>query len=178
MSENWLNEDGLLVRFGPRKSESGSPAVENSRGALQTMIFEIGFDLDTPQDQRLNGDTRQVPLKEGDYIERVRVQVEEAFTGAATVDVGLETKDKTAIDPTALAAAAPLAVANAVDADSGTLVGAPVPDVDGPAYVTVAFDAPPTAGRARVLVDYLPRAGGLVQGEIGSGTGPSVDASA
>lgn len=178
MSENWLNEDGLLVRFGPRKAESGSPAVENSRGALQTMIFEIGAGLDTPQDQRLDGDTRQVPLKEGDFIERVRVQVEEAFAGASTVDVGLETKDKTVIAADALAAAADLTTAYAVDVDSGSLVDAPVPDVDGPAYVTVAFDAPPTAGRARVLVDYLPRAGGLVRGEIGSGTGPSVDASA
>ena len=158
---NWMNSDGLNVKFGTTEGAAGAGGEPLEFGGLHKVEVEInGTDI---------GSTaalvdRHTIVPSGARIEKVEVVAETAFTsgGAATLDVGLVDQDEsTEIDDDGLVAALAL---SSIDADGdvvelvqgstghGALVGTTLSNAG---YISVHYGtAAYTAGRAVIRVFY------------------------
>jgi len=162
----WTNSDGLQVPFGQDQArETASLAGKNSNnGPLGYLVFDLNFDdlptytADLNNDGTNNGfSDSDAYVPAGSYITRAWIVVETAFAGGTSYDLGLYQQDGTVIDADGLDAAvavADMAAAEAVDMN-GQLVATQdsIGTADG--YVVVAATGTYTAGKAKVIIEYI-----------------------
>ena len=154
----WINDDGLLVRFGTDKAEvaAGGSYASNAGHLVTDMIVEFG-DVGasaSPLDYNLS-------FGKDSRIEKIEIIVETAFAGAGfALDVGLQRKDyATELDYDGLLAAIALTSLDAAgetteitvgSTGAGALVGTTLANAG---VVTVNHTGTaPTAGKAIVRV--------------------------
>jgi hypothetical protein len=171
--EKWVNQDGLVVRFGPKfpAEENAVPAQAVTAGTLQEVVFNI------PDATRLattatfaNGglDERGVKLPNGAVIESAIFYGEVSFTtgSSATLNVGTYRVDGTVTnggDADGLFAAAALNTLEAGDrtVGAGAQIGATLAitaptgrDDDGVFVAATTSTGTFTAGKGRIVITY------------------------
>ena len=158
----WLNNDGLFVRFGNDKAKVLGGGSYAHGGPNTVLEFDLtGTDVaatTTEIDANLN-------VGSGGIIAKVEIFVEAAFTsgGAATLDIGFNKKDGTALDAEGLVAALALTAIDAVGetteltlgaTGAGALVGTALSEIGviTANYGTAAYTA--GASKVRIYVSY------------------------
>lgn len=158
----WENDDGLVIGFGARSIEGKRGGNVRTSGEKEQYVVEFSYD-DLPEGTALVGaDGSYVRLPDNALILDAYLEVLEAFAGGTSYDIGLDQADGTAIDVDGLWDALVLADINAVGArsvasahagtNSGALTNAAITD---PAVLIVTATGSFTAGRARVVVEYI-----------------------
>jgi hypothetical protein len=158
---DWLNNDGLLVKFGTEEAVPAMVGTYREAGAIRGLM-EINLDLKTLVDTpTILSDTSKLP--EGALIERLHViATETAVGGASILDLGVVEEDRVSNhDDDALLAAIALADYNSIGNDNvytqgdpghGVLVGNVLPKSY---YVTGSWDgAAFTAGKLKIRIYY------------------------
>jgi hypothetical protein len=164
---NWLNKDGLYIKFGPEQ------AVPNKTGGYADpadgtqSVLELDIDLTAVgSSPAIVSDVHWLPAYA--RIEKVEVTVLEVADGAnATLNMGLQKKDRaTEIDYNGILADVPETDLDAAEGTvyswttstsggAGNLVGATAGVGPDPGYITVDYDtAAFTAGRIKVKLFY------------------------
>lgn len=163
----WYNSDGLLVRFGQDQARETQSIMAEPRtaGALKHMVVDINFDdlptftTDSNNDgtkNKFSGQDNFIPA--GSYITRAMLVVETAFADGTSYDIGLYDEDGSAIDADGIDAAvatADLAANKAVLCD-GALVGGTATIGAANGYLVVAATGTFTAGKMKLVIEYLP----------------------
>ena len=161
----WQNDDGLTVRFGQdqaRETKSLMAKTSNA-GPYGYMIVDINYDdlptftTDLNNDGTNNGFSDQdAYIPTGSIITKATFIVETAFAGGTHYDVGLYDKAGSAIDLDGIEDDLLLAelAANEAHHANGALVGATVL-VTSDAYLVVAATGTFTAGKAKLVIEYL-----------------------
>lgn len=158
----WENDDGLVVGFGTRVSEGKRGGNVRTSGEKDQYVVEFSYD-DLPEGGALvDADGSYVRLPDNALVLDAYLEVLEAFAGGTSYDIGLDEADGTAIDVDGLWDDLVLADINAVGersvarahggTNSGTLLDAAITD---PAVLIVTATGTFTAGRARVVVEYI-----------------------
>jgi hypothetical protein len=169
---NWLNSDGLYIKYGTDEGVSTADAGEYGTVASGEHVIEINLDLTalTSTEETILNDTVFVPKDA--LITWVEYVVLETADGAnATMDIGLVGRNRAAdIDADGLLVAVPetrlddaagltirfweTSTSPASETGSGALIGT-APTVSG--YICGNYDtAAFTAGRVLIRVAYLP----------------------
>lgn len=94
MPTNWMNNDGLYIRFGSNEATAGRAGEYNVGGPLHWVEATVNLvDLPTATELILS-DTVTIP--NGSRIEKVTISVQTAATsgGSATLDIGLIDQDR------------------------------------------------------------------------------------
>ena len=139
--------------FGPREVERTVPSKTNTAGATEELVLEFDFDkLNSADAGGAAGDNLILDIPADAYIKSSVLFVTEAFVGGTSLTVGSEA------DADGLHTAAQLATANltedAVLVGAGALVGAAWDSA--PSTVEIAASGTFTAGKARLVVEYVP----------------------
>lgn len=174
MATTWMNDDGLLIKYGPDSSESTHRAGEyltyNGKGE---QVIEVTIDLtELTQTETILNDAVKVPTNA--HITSVEVlTVVAALTGTA-IDVGLVKDDRsTEGDYNGFLAAFPTSQMNAIGETSrffethtepasltgtGALIGQEITYTGG-SYISASMtDATSfTAGTVKVRIAYVPK---------------------
>ena len=158
----WVNDDGLVVRFGTEQGTADKAGSPRTAGDVSELVVKItGTDVpstDAPV-------STQVGIPDGAYLMSATLYVSTAFTsgGAATLDIGLFNDDGdgtySANDADGIDAAIAI---TAIDADDdeiacdGALVGTTLAGTgDRPLYVSYGYGtAAYTAGEAELVIQY------------------------
>jgi hypothetical protein len=161
----WQNDDGLTVRFGQDQARETASLMAKtwSVGPLNYMALDLNFDdlptftTDLNNDGTNNGFSDQdAYIPAGSYITRAWIVVETAFAGGTSYNLGFYNQAGTVIDLDGLDAAvavADMGANEAVDCD-GLLVG--TQDLlTADAYLVVAATGTYTAGKARIVIEYI-----------------------
>jgi hypothetical protein len=115
MSTKWINNDGLVVKFGTKEAEVIQAGEETAYGQHREYRAVIDWDdLEAFGTTTLLSDTSAIPS--GAHIDSAEFYVEEAFVGAtATLTLGLYDQDRTtAIDADGIDAAIAVTAIDAV----------------------------------------------------------------
>ena len=171
----WYNNDGLRVPFGKdtARETKGIMAAPSVDGVIQQMVVDInyddlpGFTADLDNDGTLDGFDAQTPfIPAGSYITRAFIIVETAFAGGTSYDIGLYDEDGNVIDADGIDAAVGVAAlgANAAVACDGALVGGTSTVGAKNAYLVVAATGNFTAGKAKLVIEYVPVSVGATVG--------------
>lgn len=158
MSETWVNEDGLLVKFGPTEAAVAKAGEVQPYGNTHLVEFDVLYsDLAAFGTEKILADTVTIP--EGALLEKAEFYVETAFAGAtATLSFGLIDQDRTtAIDADGIDAA--IAVGSLTDGATIACDGDLIGDVLANAGLVTATvgTANFTAGRGKLrLFWYIP----------------------
>lgn len=150
--------NGVRNYFGPVDPKDTKIPAKQSKAKPEIMQIDFRYD-DLPSNSTTDEGILKIP--KGSFLVSARLIVLEAFVsgGLTTVDVGLVQTDGTAIDADGLFAALAKASIDAVGkvaVGAGALVGA-VSSLTVDAQVKVAVATGPfTAGRGRLLVEYIP----------------------
>ena len=154
----YTNNDGLEVRFGSDQGKRGFRAgVTTGAGKRRELVLEIdlvelgangtGFTADLNNDGTNEAfNPSNTPLPIGAVIDQVRVVTIVAPAGGTSYSVGTYKEDGTVVDADGL-----LTDAGAAGAQVGTAVSA----ATGPWYATAKATGTYTAGRVKVIVEYL-----------------------
>lgn len=170
MSVLHTNQDGLTVRYGGANIPSvGFTRATSVFGAVGQLVVDFTFDnlpgydeLDAGGDHG-NADVfsgLQAFVPAGSYIESAYIVVTEEWDSAgnnSTLTIGTYQKDGTVIDLDGIDLAvteAELAVNRAVDCN-GAQVGGTVTVGAEDAYIVAVTANTPTAGAARLVVNYV-----------------------
>lgn len=162
---NWLNQDGLWIRFGDKEGVTAKYGEYKTFGPTRLVEAKIDFsDFAAFGVNSILSNEGEIP--KGAHIEKVEVEVETAFVGAtATLSLGLIGLDRvnlTGLGTTALANAITVATLTLGSITTiqvgaafvGTLVGAggnlTVPGLLTALVGTANF----TAGSAKVRIFY------------------------
>jgi len=161
----WVNDDGLLVRFGldqAKIAREGKVSVKGEEAELVVTI--VGTEVPATASQLLY---KQAGLPQGAHLVSATFYTDVIFTsgGAATLDIGLWSDDGdgtyTVNDANGIDAAVAITAIDAlgeVVACDGALVGTVVPTVTGgrPLVVSVGYGtAAYTAGQGRLVIKYI-----------------------
>lgn len=159
----WLNNDGLLVKFGTEKAVPEVAGEYKTYGATRTVECVLDLTTLTASSAIIAGvDNARFPT--GAQIESVEVVTEVAATGSGAVfNLGFIKNDRsTALDADGLIAALPLASVDAAGertlltvgaSYAGALIGTSLTDV-GP-YLVADYDtAAFTAGKVRIRINF------------------------
>lgn len=165
----WYNNDGLLVRSGQDEARETKSVMAEPRtaGGLKHMVVDINFDdlptftTDSDNDgtnDAFSGQDNYIPA--GSFITRAIFVVETAFAGGTSYDIGLYDEDGTVIDVDGIVDAMLLAeidddVNNAHVCD-GDLVGGILHIGAANGYLVVTEAGTFTAGKGKLLIEYLP----------------------
>lgn len=160
----WVNDDGLIVRFGTEKGTAPKAGVRSTLGDTNQVRVKI-VGTDVPATDAPVEEVPVVALPDGAKITSATLYVNTAFTsgGSATLDLGVFNDDGdgtySANDADGIDAAIAVAAltANAVIACNGALVGgAPLAGTsDRPVYVSYGYNtAAFTAGEADLVIEY------------------------
>jgi hypothetical protein len=157
---NWLNNDGLYIKFGPSEADPTKGGSYKTLGDVRETEVRLVL-KDLTSSAAIIADTTVIP--EGAFIEEVTLEVEVAAAGSSsTLSVGLIKTDRTTnISDTALVAAQTLATIDAAgnrvtligeSGTAGTKVATTLADsgLVTAKYGTAAF----TDGIVRVRVKY------------------------
>lgn len=162
---NWLNSDGLYIRYGDKEGATAKYGEYKTFGPLRLVEVQIDYsDLSAFGTNTILSNEGEIPL--GAHIEKVEVEVETAFAGAtATLSlglIGLNRSTLTGLGTTVLANAITVATLTLGSVTTlivgstfvGSLVGSggnlTVPGLLTALVGTANF----TAGRAKVRVYY------------------------
>lgn len=183
------NSAGLGNRnhYGPRIIDEGQKfgGQVSTGGKVKQIEWVFSYD-DLPDPTNLSMEA-YVPA--GSWIQSARLQVITAFAGGTSYDIGMQQNDGTEIDNDGLWDALLLANINAADevtdavqhagTNSGALVQGKVVSTDiadsftplaNDGYLTVAATGTFTAGKARVIIEYVEpnqdRSGNYVHGGV------------
>ena len=161
----WQNEDGLTVRFGQEQARETQSLMgkTSNNGPYGYMQVDLNFDdlptftTDLNNDGSNNGFSDQdAYIPAGSYITKATIIVEDAFADGTTYNIGLYDQAGTVIDADGIDAAvavADMGANEAVDCD-GLLVS--TQDlVTSDAYLVVAATGTYTAGKAKIVIEYL-----------------------
>lgn len=164
---DWVNNDGLRIRFGTGEAQVGRAGSLASLGAFREVVVDVvAADLKAHDDSTdpttiLDYQTR---IPAGAWLESATLVVETAFAGAtATLDIGLvqasdqeaafTDEDDDGID-SAIAVTAIDAVGDTITCD-GALIGTTLGTDSGGYLVTAeAGTATFTAGTAKLVIKY------------------------
>lgn len=163
----WQNDDGLLVRFEGEQAAPDTPNVPlvNTLGTMHQMVVDVNYDNLPAETSDLNNDGTNdgwngadpyIPA--GSFITRAFIVVETAFAGGTSYNFGLSQLDGTVIDADGIDAAvavAALGSGNVVVCD-GALVGGTATTGSNNAYIKVAATGSFTAGKAKLVIEYIP----------------------
>ena len=163
----WNNEDGLHIRYGSEQATPDVPSLPkvNTLGVLQQMVIDIDYDNLPAETADLDNDgtndgwsNHDTAIPAGSAITRAILVVETAFAGGTSYNFGLSQQDGTVIDADGIdagVATAALAANDVVNCD-GALVGGAATIGANAAYLKVAATGTFTAGKAKLLIEYLP----------------------
>jgi hypothetical protein len=156
MSTNWLNDDGLLIKYGPDRHLDSRPGVIQSNDPVETM--EVPFTYDNLPGA-VNGDYGIVNIPAGAYLVSAYIEVGTQFAGGTSLAIGTEQNDGTAIDADGIFTDAELPLANltvgaVIAASAGADVGTII-DASNDAYVVVTATGTFTAGTAKLVIKYI-----------------------
>ena len=160
----WTNNDGLVVRYGQDQArETKSLMAKTVESPYGYMVVDINYDdLPTFTTDANNDGTNEAfsdqdaYIPAGSYITKATLIVETAFAGGTSYDIGLYNQAGSVIDADGIDAGVALAVMDAnmaVDCD-GLLV-ATQDLVTADAYLVVAATGTFTAGKAKLVIEYL-----------------------
>jgi hypothetical protein len=161
----WQNDDGLTVRYGSDQARETQSLMASplTFGARKQMVVDINYDdlptftTDLNNDGTNNGFSDQdAYIPAGSYITSATLVVETAFAGGTSYNIGLYNQAGTVIDADGIdagVATAALAANLAVDCD-GALVATQAL-VTSDAYLVVAATGTFTAGKAKLVIEYL-----------------------
>lgn len=166
MSETWVNDDGLVVKFGTTEAKDRVIGAINNEGEYQVLTLELdtddtdNFPVDADGSVILN-DNLQIP--EGVLIESVEVVTYEDFDSAGDAfvfDIGVIDTDRSSnADPDALIDAATQSEMNTGGTNVAGWVGSAVGAVTTKnlllTWETTGADA--TAGHAVVRIKWTPQ---------------------
>jgi hypothetical protein len=150
----WTNPDGLEVRFGHDIGKRGFKAgVTTGAGKRRELVLDVdlvalgaggtGFTSDLNNDGTKEAfNPSNTPLPIGAVIDQVRVVTIVAPAGGTSYAVGTYKEDGTVVD------------ADGILTDAGA-AGAQVGTATGPWYVTVDATGTYTAGRVKIVVEYI-----------------------
>lgn len=149
--------NGVRNIFGPVAAADNK--IPSKATKLKTEIVAVDFRYDDlPTNSTTDEGILVIPAKS--FLVSARLEVLEAFAGGTSYDIGLVQTDGTAIDADGLFAALALASINGVGkwaVGAGALVGA-VSSLTLDGQIKVAATGTFTAGRARLIVEYIPSA--------------------
>jgi hypothetical protein len=161
----WTNDDGLQVRFGQdqaRETKSLMAPAWNV-GPVKYMVVDVNYDdlptftADLNNDGTLNGFSDQdAYIPAGSWIKSATFIVETAFAGGTSYDVGTYDLAGSAIDADGIEDDLLLAelAANEAHVCNGAQVGATVL-VTSDAYLVIAATGTFTAGKAKLVIEYI-----------------------
>lgn len=158
MASDWMNNDGLYIKFGAKEAEPAHGGEYRWNGPLTKVEFDIDFDrLEAFGTATFLSDTVTIP--NGVRLEKAELYVETTFTssGSATLDLGLYDTDRaTAYDADGIDSAiaiADLTAGDLIECD-GALVGTTLAN-NTPSLVTATVGtADFTAGKAKLRLYY------------------------
>jgi len=150
-SAHWVNNDGLVVGYGPFDVSNVRPGQNDSGGNTHTLRLKFAWN-DLPTGGGSDSGQPQVPANA--VILEGYIYVTTAFLNTTSLTIGLNTVADVAIDADGLLAAK--AAAALTDetkiALDGALVGTTI--VANPGYI-IAAQANSTAGEAELVVVYM-----------------------
>lgn len=154
-SQDWVNSDGLLVRFGPNQGQRGAKAgVTTGAGKRRELVLEVDLTgaARTIFTADLNGDATNdgfsgldTPLPAGVVILSQRVVNIVNPAGGTSFVVGTYQKNGTVDDDDGIRVAA---------GTDGAQVGT---QLAADRYVAVKTTGTYTAGKVKVIVEYMTR---------------------
>jgi len=145
---------GVTVHYGPRVTTGKYGRYGNDTGLTKTAEWTFDYD-DLPV---AGEDTMGVSIPAYAKITSARLEVLTAFAGGTTYNIGLYTAAGVAIDADGIDAAVALAVMDArgdVVVCDGALVGGVLSVGATAGKLTVAATGTYTAGKARLVVEYV-----------------------
>jgi hypothetical protein len=163
----WQNDDGLTVRFGQDQARETQSLMAKTvqSGPKEYMVVDINFDdlptytTDLNNDGTNNGFSDQdAYIPAGSYITKATLIVETLFAGGTSYNIGLYNQAGSVIDADGIDAAVALTVidgANDVVVCNGDLV-AGILSISADAYLVVAATGTFTAGKAKLVIEYIP----------------------
>ena len=165
MSDQWFNEDGLLVRFGSEQGRetSGFSAVVVTAGAKKQIVIKFtydnlpGFTTDRDNDGTVDGWAElDTCIPANSYITNATLIVTTPFAGGTSITFGTNEMDGTVIDADGLdvIAVANLAANDVVVMDGAQVGGTATVGTDG-AFVRATAAGTFTAGAATVVIEYI-----------------------
>lgn len=161
----WRNPDGLDVRFGQDQARETKSLMGKTQsfGPVNYMVVDINYDdLPTYTSDANNDGTndsfsdQDAYIPAGSYITKASLIVETAFAGGTSYNIGLYNQAGTVIDADGIDAAVVTAAlaANLAVACDGALVGGTAL-VTADAYLVVAATGTFTAGKAKLVIEYI-----------------------
>lgn len=150
----FTNSDGLTILTN---EDQGRVATKGGKAPNVTYERELRFDLDATALPAAGGQTFDVFVPAGSYIESARLIVTTAFAGGTNVTIGLAQRNGTPIDADGIDATVATAAlaANKVVRCDGALVGGADGVGANDAYVYAAASGTYTAGRATLIIKYI-----------------------
>lgn len=162
---HWINDDGLKVNFGQDQARETASLMAKtiSLGPINYMVCDLNYDDLPTYTADLDGDgtddgwtDEDAYIPAGSYITRAWIIVETAFADGTSYNLGLYQLNGTVIDADGIDAAvavADMAANESVDCD-GQLVG--TQDLlTADAYLLVAATGTYTAGKAKIVIEYI-----------------------
>lgn len=156
---SYVNRDGLETRFGADQGKRGFRAgVTTGAGKRRELVLDItladlgaggtGFTADLNNDgvrEAFNPSNTALPI--GAVIDQVRVVTIDTPAGGTGITVGTFQENGTIVDADGIATT----IAGAAGAQVGTQVSA----ATGPWYVAPVATGTYTAGRIKIVVEYI-----------------------
>lgn len=164
----WYNDDGLLVRYGQDQARETQSVMAPPLvlGAKRHMVVDINHDdlptftTDSDNDGTNDAFSGQDPfIPAGSYITGAWIIVETAFANGTSYDIGFYDEDGSAIDADGIVAAVTLAElsgSNTAHVCDGDLVGGTAHVGTDNCYLVVADTGGFDAGKAKLVIEYIP----------------------
>ena len=161
----WRNDDGLDVRFGTDRARNTNAIgwTVDAVGPYNYLIVDINYDNLPTFTADANNDGTNDAFSLGDpyipagaYITKATVIVETAFADGTDYDIGLYDVDGSALDAVGIDEAVLLAslAANEAHVCDGANVGGTITEASD-AYIVVAETGTFTAGKAKLVIEYI-----------------------
>lgn len=164
---NWLNDDGLYIKYGPNSFKSTHQGGEYlTLNGVGEQVVEVVLDLtELTATETIVNDLVEVP--ENAHITKVETMAVVAAATGTAIDVGFVAKDRsTEVDYDGVLAAFPTGFMNAVGetqtltqggTNAGALIGAEVTTAGGVLISASRTDGTAfTAGTIKIRVSYVP----------------------
>lgn len=155
VSDSIIN--GVRNIFGPVDAKDNNVPSKATKLKTEVYVCDFRYD-DLPAASSTDEGRLVIPAKS--FIVSARLEVLEAFAGGTSYNIGTEQADGTDIDVDGLFAALALASIDTVGkwaVGAGALVGA-VSSLTLDSHLVAVATGTFTAGRARLIVEYIPSA--------------------
>ena len=153
-----LSSIGAVQHYGPRQTNDGLPAGVSTYGVVKQIVMSFDFDDLALGKFTAAQDAANLLIPANSLIRHAFLEVDTAWVGGTSINIGFDEADGTVIDADGLFTAAALATANLTA--KAWLVGTgalATNDTVGTlnAAITVDVTGTFTAGAARLIVEYI-----------------------